>query len=210
MTNCTAATTGLVRNRETGLLMNTTSHSRGPWMPFFPAGGRARSSSVIGPPSTQKTGMSMVSIMCCSMCGANIAMEYRPSPEQVTKMSVRLPSVHQITRLTGHSTPRLRRTRHAHRYTACRSSATVPKIRSKRQWVNTADAENGSVRSNPRVSSAGEMSAVNSTGGGMRDREIATPTVAAMMRTSTIARRTKGRFHQASLVSVATSSCGMM
>jgi hypothetical protein len=77
--------------------------------------------------------------------------------------------------------------------------APVPKMRSKRQFVSTWTAENGFEMSKPMMSSAGVMSALKFTGGGMRDRETATPTVAAMMSSSTMASRTNGRFHHTAM-----------
>ena len=50
-------------------------HSRTPAAVDRPCAGRARSASVIGPPSTSSSGPSMFSAMCSTMCRLKTALE---------------------------------------------------------------------------------------------------------------------------------------
>ena len=60
-----SATSGCVRIRAGGEWTAASNHSRGPGGADRPAGGRARSASVTGPPRTSSIGTSIERIMCC-------------------------------------------------------------------------------------------------------------------------------------------------
>ncbi len=64
---------GCVMIRMYRLCSSISSSSRGPLRPR-PAGGSARSASVIGAPSRIRIGDSMLITMCCTMCTLNMTM----------------------------------------------------------------------------------------------------------------------------------------
>lgn len=71
-----------------------------------PAAGSARSASVIGAPSTSRTGTSIDSTMCAIMCIENIAGMYRPRPDDVANSNAAHPHSQPSVRPTGQASPR--------------------------------------------------------------------------------------------------------
>src|SRR5918998_1747425 len=95
------AINGWVEIRMIQEWVNACSHSRGPGGLPAPAGGSARSAKVTGPPSTSRIGASIDSSMCTPMCTLNIAIEYRPMPDDVATRMVAQPVSQATVRPTG-------------------------------------------------------------------------------------------------------------